>query len=200
MNPRVLLTLVGVALVLALLATFGPRVGSASAPPARQRDAIAHEIETQFRTAYDLSRPDVMERLLSLYPASGRVVSASAGQMLTSRDSIAEGIRYFWNNVGRNMREPRWIWDRMEIDVLAPDAAVLTALYHVPHLTPDGRPHVIGGAWTAAVVKRGGRWQIVQEHLSDAPAPPDSARTGAEEEHRHEDPGAQVDTTLLRSH
>lgn len=198
MNLRAMFTLVGVAFVLAILATFGPRIGSASAPPARQRDAIAHEIETQFREAYDFSRPDVMRRLLSLYPESGRVVSASAGQMITSRDSLAEGIRYFWNNVGRNMREPRWIWDRMEIDVLAPDAAVLTAIYHVPHLTPDGRPHVIGGAWTAAVVKRSGRWLIVQEHLSDSPATPDSTRIGSEEEHQHEEPGVRVDTTLLR--
>jgi hypothetical protein len=32
-------------------------------------------------------------------------------------------------------------------------------------------PHVIGGAWTAVFANRGGRWVIVQEHLSDAPTP-----------------------------
>jgi ketosteroid isomerase-like protein len=194
MNPRVLLTLVGVALVLAILATFGSSLGRAGAPAAPEREAIAREIETQFRQTYDLSQPDVLDRLLSLYPDTGRVVSASGGMLMTSRDSIADGIRYFWNNVGRNMREPRWIWDEMVVDVLAADAAILTARYHVPHLTPDGRPHVIGGAWTAALVKRAGRWLIVQEHLSDAPAVQDTTRTAApDEEHRH---GA--DTTLLR--
>jgi hypothetical protein len=30
-------------------------------------------------------------------------------------------------------------------------------------------PHVIGGAWTAVFQRRGRRWVIVQEHLSDAP-------------------------------
>jgi hypothetical protein len=31
--------------------------------------------------------------------------------------------------------------------------------------------HVIGGAWTAVFQKRGGRWVIIQEHLSDVPSP-----------------------------
>jgi hypothetical protein len=30
--------------------------------------------------------------------------------------------------------------------------------------------HVIAGAWTAAFVNRGGRWVVIQEHLSDVPA------------------------------
>ena len=196
MNPRVLLTLVGVAVVLAVLATFGSKLGGAtSAPPARERAAIAREIEQQFRETYDLSKPDVLPRLLSLYPDSGRVVSATAGQLMTSPDSIADGIRYFWNNVGRNMRGPEWVWDEMLIDVLAPDAAVLTARYRVPHQTPDGRPHVIGGAWTAALVKRAGRWLIVQEHLSDAPVAHDSAqRANPDDDHSQHG----VDTTVLR--
>jgi hypothetical protein len=197
MKPRVLLTLIGVAVVLAVLATFGSKIGAATgAPPAREREAIAREIERQFRETYDLSKPDVLERLLSLYPDSGRVVSASGGQLLTSPDSIADGIRYFWNNVGRNMRGAEWVWDEMLIDVLAPDAAVLTARYHVPHQTPDGRPHVIGGAWTAALVKRGARWLIVQEHLSDAPAPHDSSQHAAPADD-HSTHG--VDTTVLRA-
>jgi hypothetical protein len=34
---------------------------------------------------------------------------------------------------------------------------------------------VIGGAWTAVFQKRGDRWYVIQEHLSDLPAMPDSA-------------------------
>ncbi|HYD51387.1 MAG TPA: nuclear transport factor 2 family protein [Gemmatimonadaceae bacterium] len=191
MTPRIVLSLIGLAFILAILKTFGTKAGAA-APLEREREAIEREIETQFRETYDLSQPDVVDRLLSLYPDSGRVVSASAGQLVTSRDSLAEGIRYFWNNVGRNMREPRWIWDEMLVDVLAQDAAVLTARYHVPHLTPDGRTHVIGGAWTAALVRRGGRWVIVQEHLTDAPLP-DSLGEATEEP-----APSPVDTSLLR--
>jgi ketosteroid isomerase-like protein len=60
----------------------------------------------------------------------------------------------------------------MHVDVLAQDAAVVTATYRVPHLTPRGMPHVIAGAWTAVFQRRAGRWVIVQEHLSDVPSMP----------------------------
>jgi hypothetical protein len=55
----------------------------------------------------------------------------------------------------------------MHVEVLSRDAATLTTSYRVPHLTPKGEPHVIAGAWTAVFVRRGGRWVIIQEHLSD---------------------------------
>ena len=63
----------------------------------------------------------------------------------------------------------------MVFDVLSPDAAVMTATYHVPHLTPSNKPHILGGAWTAVFQKRGGRWYIIQEHLSDLPPMDDSS-------------------------
>lgn len=138
-------------------------------PSAIEQRAIAETITRIMREANDPSRPDLVKRLLSLYPASGRVVSANAGRATTSRDTIAMGIRYFWEHVGRNMREPRWVWDRVYVDVLSARAAVFTGTYHVPHRTPDGRPHVIAGAWTAVFERRAGRWSIVQEHLSDVP-------------------------------
>lgn len=139
------------------------------------RRSIVDSLTRQVKAAYDLSKPNVEQRLLSLYPPSGRVVSAAGGQMLTSRDTLAMGIKAFWQNVGANMREPKWIWDQIIVDVLAPNAAVMTATYHVPHLTPRNLPHTIGGAWTAVFQKRGDRWYIVQEHLSDLPPVPDSA-------------------------
>ena len=138
-----------------------------------ERMAIADTLERLIVAAYDLSRPgDAVARLMSLYPLAGDVVSASAGQVSTSRDTLQAGIRAFWDNVGRNMREPTWTWGAMHIDVLTPDAAVVTTTYRVPHLTPSGAPHVIAGAWTAVFRHREGRWSIIQEHLSDLPARP----------------------------
>lgn len=141
-------------------------------PSAAERRAIADTISRLVRAAYDLERPGAEQRSIALYPDTGRVVSASAGHVITSRDSLVAGIRYFWENVAANMRQPRWIWDQMLVDVLSPNAAAMTATYHVPHLTPRNEPHVIGGAWTAVFEKRGGRWVIVQEHLSDLPQMP----------------------------
>jgi len=169
---------------------------AACTPPslsADDRRAIADSLARQVKAAYDLSKPGVAQRMLSLYPPAGPIVSASAGRMITSRDTLAMGIKAFWDNVGVNMRQPEWIWDKMVVDVLAPNAAVMTATYHIPHLTPQNQLHVIAGAWTAAFEKRGSRWYVVQEHLSDVPTMPDSAvqsaggrdSTGSRPPHRH---------------
>lgn len=139
---------------------------------AAQRAAISDTLRSLLVNAYDLAQPgDPVARLMSLYPRTGTVVSASGGQVTTARDTLEAGIRAFWENVGRNMRHPKWTWGAMHVDVLAPDAAVLTTTYRVPHLTPRGEPHVIAGAWTAVFQRREGRWVIIQEHLSDSPAP-----------------------------
>lgn len=151
-----------------------------------ERTAIAQEIDREVREAYDLSKPNVDERMLRLYGDSGRIVSATGGQIHTSRDSLAAGIHYFWRNIGMNMRQPKWIWDTTVVDVLAPDAAVFSGTYHVPHLTPRNQPHVIGGAMTMVFQKRGGRWVVVQEHLSDLPRIPDDVAA---------DSASQRDTT-----
>ena len=170
MRLRPILSLVALALALALLSVAGP-VARGSGPLRRSdRERVAAEVERELRTAYDFSAPDVADRLLALYGDSGHVVSAAGGRMLTSRDSLEQGIRYFWENVGRNMQQPEWIWDSLAVDVLSPSAAVVTGTYHVPHLNPRGEPHEIGGAITAVFVHDGKRWRIVQEHLSDLPA------------------------------
>jgi hypothetical protein len=144
-----------------------------------ERQSIADSLTRQVKAAYDLSKPGAEQRLLSLYPASGRVVSAAGGRMMTSRDTLAMGIAAFWTNVGANMRDPQWIWDQMVFDVLAPNAAVMTATYHVPHRTPRNMPHTLAGAWTAVFQKRGDRWFIVQEHLSDLFVPDSAAAAPA---------------------
>lgn len=141
--------------------------GTAVSP--EQRAAIERQIRDEVTAAYDLTRPNVPANLMSLYAPTGRIVSASAGRIVTSRDSLRAEIQAFWDNVGRNMRNPRVEWTHMYIAVLAPDAAVMTATYRIPHTQPNGMQHVIGGAWTAAFEKIGDRWYIVQEHLSDDP-------------------------------
>jgi hypothetical protein len=134
------------------------------------RQAIADTLRTLIVNAYDIEKPgDRVARLMSLYPDSGRVISASGGRVTTSRDSLEAGIRAFWTYVGQNMQQPKWEWGPMLVDVLAPDAAAVTTTYRVPHRTPRGDPHVIAGAWKAEFQLRAGKWVIVQEHLSDLP-------------------------------
>jgi hypothetical protein len=153
--------------------TRGSEAGGELDPATRAE--VAGEVEARLREATDLrAGGDVLARMLSIYPDSGRVVSATAGEVTTTRDSLALALGSFWESVGRNMQGPEWRWGPMQTDVLGPDAAVVTATYRIPHLTPEGRPHVIGGAWTAVFARRGGRWVVVQEHLSDVEGTPPS--------------------------
>lgn len=160
--------------ILTCLAAAACLVGSFACSPrtaadmsASEKKAIADTLKRLVVQAYDLSRPNPVKNLMSLYPTEGRVISASGGVLTTTRPQLEQAIQAFWTYVGQNMKQPRWEWTSMNVDVLAPDAAVMTSTYRVPHLTPTGMNHVIGGAWTAVFQKRGGRWVIIQEHLSD---------------------------------
>lgn len=148
-----------------------------------QRKAVTDSLRHLVTNAYDLSKPNVVARLMSLYPTTGPVYSTSAGHVSTTRAELQTQIGAFWQYVGSNMRSPKWEWTSMYFDVVAPDAAVMTATYRIPHINPHGMPHVIGGAWTAVFVNRGGHWVVIQEHLSDVPAaamqmPTDSSMPG----------------------
>jgi hypothetical protein len=157
------------AALIALLALAGCREGGTTLASTEQ-SAIADSLAAMFRAAYDLRQKDPIQGFMSLYPDSGRVVSASGGRVTTTRDSLEAGIRTFWETAGRNMQDPEWTWGRPQVDVLSRDAAVITTTYRVPHRTPAGAPHVIAGAWTAVFVRRDGRWVVIQEHLSELPA------------------------------
>jgi len=173
----------GVIAAFLVLAPFACGPDSPRPVSAAQRKQIADSIRALVVATYDLNRPNAVQRLMSLYPDSGPVYSTSSGHVSTTRAELQQQIQTFWQYVGSNMRNPKWEWTSMNIDVLAPDAAVVTASYRVPHLTPQNTPHVIAGAWTAVFVKRGGRWVVIQEHLSDTPAAAAAAASAQSSEH-----------------
>lgn len=162
------LSWLGVGLIVALAGSCGP-AREASVFGAREKAAIADTLRAMLVSTYTFDSGDIVRRFMRLYPDSGPVVSAASGSFTTDRDSLRAAIAAFWNSTGRYMQRPRWLWGPMEIEVLAPDAAVITARYTIPHWTPAGVPHVIGGAWTSVWARRGRRWLIVHEHLSDLP-------------------------------
>lgn len=155
-----------------LLLVWGAPTGCGSGKPSSVGDdpVLADTLKALIEQAYDFTRPDVVEGMVALYPDSGRVLSASGGQIIASADSLRAGIADFWRNVGRNMRDPRWEWGHVYVDRLGPDAAVLTANWSIPHIAPTGRPHVIRGAWTAVFRRLAGQWKITVEHLSVPPS------------------------------
>jgi hypothetical protein len=140
-----------------------PRTGTGPDP------ALADTLKARIAEAYDFSRPGVLERMNALYPDTGRVISASGGHIIASADSLRAGIATFWENVGRNMKDAKWVWGEVYVDRLGADAAVLNGTWSIPHIAPTGHPHVIQGAWTAVFRRIGGKWMIVAEHLSAPP-------------------------------
>jgi hypothetical protein len=128
--------------------------------------ALTDTLKQLIANAYDFQKPGVVQRMSALYPASGRVISASGGQIITTADSVRKGIGTFWQNVGQNMRNPHFQWNSVYVERLSPDAAVLTGTWSIPHIAPNNQPHVISGAWTAVFRRIGGQWKIIQEHLS----------------------------------
>jgi uncharacterized protein DUF4440 len=154
------------------LAAFACSPRTAANMSAADKKAVADSLKHLVVAVYDLSKPDPVKNLMSLYPTEGRIISASGGVITTTRPQLEQAIQAFWTYVGQNMKQPKWEWTSMNVDVLAPDAAVMTSTYRVPHLTPTGMNHVIGGAWTAVFQKRGGRWVVIQEHLSDVQSNP----------------------------
>ena len=158
-----------VVLVAAVLAC-SPREPAPLSPT--EKAAIADSLKKLVVSAYDLSSRDPVASLMSLYPNADSLVSASAGGVTHSRSQLEQQIRTFWTYVGSHMQKPRWEWTSMTVDVLSPDAAAMTSTYRIPHTDPQGRPHTLGGAWTAVFARRAGKWVIIQEHLSDAPSTP----------------------------
>lgn len=156
-------------LVLSLLSLAPAACGAPRALSRADSTAAARAVVREVSAAYDLSRPNVVDNLMGLYAPSGPIVSASAGRVITSRDTLRQGIQAFADNVLRNMHGPRFEWTSMHVDVLAPDVAAMTATYRIPHVQPNGMQHVVGGAWTAVFERIGDRWFIRQEHLSDDP-------------------------------
>jgi hypothetical protein len=166
MNSLPKAVLVAAALLLTLLVGCSP-----PGPRSPANDtALADTLKARIEQAYDFSRPGVLERMNALYPDTGRVISASGGRVITSADSLRAGIATFWQNVGQNMRDAKWVWGDVYVDRLSDDAAVLTATWSIPHIAPTGQPHVIQGAWTAVFRRIAGKWLIVVEHLSVPPA------------------------------
>lgn len=156
-----------VLLALALSACAGAAPVSV---PLGNDPALADTLKARIAEAYDFTRPGQVERMDGLYPDTGRVLSASGGHIIAGGDSLRAGIATFWDNVGKNMKDPRWVWGDVYVDRLGNDAAVLTGSWSIPHIAPTGQPHVIQGVWTAVFRRMSGKWMIVAEHLSAPPS------------------------------
>jgi len=86
---------------IAVSAAFACAPRSAADMSAAEKKAIADSLKKLVVNAYDLSKPDPVKSLMSLYPTEGRVISASGGVVTTTRPQLEQGIKAFWTYVGQ---------------------------------------------------------------------------------------------------
>src|SRR5438105_15257620 len=102
MNTNILRSVVLSAVIL----TAACNQSSSDTLTPRERAAIADSLKHLVTNTYDLSKPDVVKRLMSLYPTDGGVISANTGSATTTRAALQQQIETFWKYVGSNMRNP----------------------------------------------------------------------------------------------
>src|SRR3954468_22854335 len=83
--------------VAGVVSACAPR--TASDMSSADKKAIADSLKHLVVATYDLSKPDAVKRLMSLYPTEGRVISASGGVETTTRPELERAIEAFWTYV-----------------------------------------------------------------------------------------------------
>jgi uncharacterized protein (TIGR02246 family) len=86
------------------------------------------------------------------------------GSLHPSRDSLLAAVRSF----ATSLSKLAFVWDDMQVSVLAPTAAVLTGTYRETAVDKNGAQTKLRGAWTGVYERRAGKWGIVQAHESYA--------------------------------
>jgi hypothetical protein len=153
-----------------------PATGGARAegrpPPGRRRRALADTLGALVSEAYDLARHDAVAAAdgASTRPPTPVVLGGRAGRVTTSRGAAQLQISGSGSASPQHAR-PRFVLGPRHVTVLGPDAAVLTTdlRHRAPHAggpAAHAARRVDGGGSSGA----GGRWVIVQEHLSRPPA------------------------------
>jgi ketosteroid isomerase-like protein len=101
---------------------------------------------------------------LSHYTEDATVVSN--GFLYPSFNSFADHIKKFYGTLGKiNLA----VWDKMFINVISVDAALLTATFRWSSTDSAGKRTCLQGVWSALFVLKNGIWKISMRHESFLP-------------------------------
>ena len=104
------------------------------------------------------SRRD-LKALMQLMPDTG-LLAVSDGIMFTDAESLREALRQAWTAPW--LRDLKVTNELRRIDVLSPDAAVVTMI-STTVLDSAGRKQTFRNVWTGLWQNRGGRWVVPQQ-------------------------------------
>lgn len=123
-----------------------------------QRAAIEEAVK---ETAWEHLRAKDAETALGYYEPNA--VVASDGMLYPTFELFARQTREFY----RTLQQVHVaVWDRMHVDVLSAQLAVLTATVRWASTDTAGIRTTLQGVWTAVLVLRQGRWRIRIRHES----------------------------------
>jgi hypothetical protein len=111
------------------------------------------------------SRRD-LKALMQLIPDTG-ALAITDGSMVTDMDSLEAGIKQFWGLPF--LSGLKVSWEKKRIDVLSPDAAVLTTEGSTVVDSAGKKQFTMRHLWTGLWQNRDGRWVVVQQHASTIP-------------------------------
>lgn len=131
-----------------------------------QRQATEDSVEAWLTTAEKLLEQGDSAGIMAMYVATGVLVSAGDGKLMTTRDSVAS----MYAGLGQ-VKGAKVTMDDPKIDVLAPGVAAVTVPFGFEG-TNQGQAFDNRSVYSAVLAERDGRMRIIQEHSSTAPPSP----------------------------
>ncbi|UCG89136.1 MAG: nuclear transport factor 2 family protein [Gemmatimonadota bacterium] len=131
-----------------------------------QKAEIAEELTRLYgESVLSLNQLD-QEGWLAYFQNSEDLTIAAEGGFCKSYSAFAETLRTHWTPLARGEMN----WGDLNIQVLAPNVAVVTSVFDYAAIDTAGATAVYSGTWTAVWVEQDGNWKMVNVAETFPPA------------------------------
>ena len=135
---------------------------------AAQHKAVADSVRKQADLFVAAIASRDIDQFVRLFTADPDFIYVDAGRIYPDRPALrAAGAGFF-----KRIKTFSGTWSPAKVIVLGPDGAAFTGQLHVQATDTAGATiWPLGKIWTLIYQRRGGRWQIIQAHEANVPAP-----------------------------
>ena len=138
-----------------------------AAPPSEMTESERATVADSARAVIDSAFAAIVRvdpaGLMRLFASGSEPTFSADGVLIAGYDSIAA---YFQGALANWQRVDSATLSGVRVSVLNPGAAVVAAYYRERVTDRTGTAFWNAGAWSTTVVRRGGRWYIVDSHAS----------------------------------
>ena len=148
-------------LLLVLPLLLGP---SAAAQQTAVADSIRHQAD---RFVAAIASKDI-DQFVALFTSDPDFIYVDAGNIYPDPPALRKAGAGFFSRI----KTFNATWDPTKIVVLGPDGGAFTGVLKVEGTDVSGKSiWPLGKIWTLVYQRRGGKWQIIQAHEANIPAP-----------------------------